>query len=250
MYMKKIIIEDLLWKNVFEQPICEYIKYFVIMIVVFRILSLFRLTKQAKTMVYLIKSFSYGLFIILLFVYFRKTENSYENINVLTGFTFLFCVVEVTDNFMQLIEEIFAKRNMHVSDKKMLLQKEEKSFCDLIRLLQQIQNCIKPGKLDKDAKEQIQKLVLYTDNISFYTIDSFIQMTIEKEYYCSELVGQIRTQEVILRILEESEQESFLINVAEYNKINELIEKIVDCQKMYYEEKKKYELVKKNLQYI
>ena len=50
--MEKLVIEDLLWKNVFEQPICEYIKYFVIMIVFFRILSLFRLTKQAKTMVY------------------------------------------------------------------------------------------------------------------------------------------------------------------------------------------------------
>lgn len=110
--MEQKIIEDFLWIDIFKNDILSVTLPVVVMIIVFRIVALlFKKVEKLRACVYMMKALSYGYVVIMLCVYFFRTENSLQTINVFTGFTFLFSAIEIGDNLMLSIEEVCKKNN-------------------------------------------------------------------------------------------------------------------------------------------
>ena len=59
--------------------------------------------------IHLVKVLAYGILVIMLYIYFYKDINNIHKINIFTGFTFIFSVIETTDNLFAIFIDILGK---------------------------------------------------------------------------------------------------------------------------------------------
>ena len=64
----------------------------------------------------------------MLCVYFSKDVENIDKINIFTGFTFVFSVIEVTDNLSTIVVDIFGQGHISRKIKKAYKEKDENTF--------------------------------------------------------------------------------------------------------------------------
>ena len=101
------VIEELLWNDVFKsQTVLDYCKFFVILIFILQIINILFDFKISNMFIHLVKVLAYGILVIMLYIYFYKDINNIDKINIFTGFTFIFSVIETTDNLFAIFIDI------------------------------------------------------------------------------------------------------------------------------------------------
>lgn len=104
------VIEELLWNDVFKsQTVLDYCKFFVILIFILQIINILFDFKISNMFIHLVKVLAYGILVIMLYIYFYKDINNIDKINIFTGFTFIFSVIETTDNLFAIFIDILGK---------------------------------------------------------------------------------------------------------------------------------------------
>ena len=104
------VIEELLWSDVFKsQTVLDYCKFFVILIFILQIINILFDFKISNMFIHLVKVLAYGILVIMLYIYFYKDINNIDKINIFTGFTFIFSVIETTDNLFAIFIDILGK---------------------------------------------------------------------------------------------------------------------------------------------
>ena len=104
------VIEELLWNDVFKsQTVLDYCKFFVILIFILQIINILFDFKISNMFIHLVKVLAYGILVIMLYIYFYKDINNIDKINIFTGFTFIFSVIETTDNLFVIFIDILGK---------------------------------------------------------------------------------------------------------------------------------------------
>ena len=104
------VIEGLLWNDVFKsQTVLDYCKFFVILIFILQIINILFDFKISNMFIHLVKVLAYGILVIMLYIYFYKDINNIDKINIFTGFTFIFSVIETTDNLFAIFIDILGK---------------------------------------------------------------------------------------------------------------------------------------------
>ena len=104
------LIEELLWNDVFKsQTVLDYCKFFVILIFILQIINILFDFKISNMFIHLVKVLAYGILVIMLYIYFYKDINNIDKINIFTGFTFIFSVIETTDNLFAIFIDILGK---------------------------------------------------------------------------------------------------------------------------------------------
>ena len=104
------VIEELLWNDVFKsQTVLDYCKFFVILILILQIINILFDFKISNMLIHFVKVLSYGILVIMLYIYFYKDINNIDKINIFTGFTFIFSVIEITDNLFAIFIDILGK---------------------------------------------------------------------------------------------------------------------------------------------
>ena len=104
------VIEELLWNDVFKsQTVLDYCKFFVILIFILQIINILFDFKISNMFIHLVKVLAYGILVIMLYIYFYKDINNIDKINIYTGFTFIFSVIETTDNLFAIFIDILGK---------------------------------------------------------------------------------------------------------------------------------------------
>ena len=122
------MVQDFLWKDLFTSDIIGYIAIVCAIIVLLRIVGIvFKNCEFLKGFVYFIKALIYGYVVLLLVLYFYVDKNAIEELNVFTGFTFLFSSIEVADNIM-LFLETWCDKKLYSKDNKRILRNQEKDF--------------------------------------------------------------------------------------------------------------------------
>lgn len=84
--------------------------------------------KVLNIYVHVIKALVYGVLVIMLCVYFSKDVENIDKINIFTGFTFVFSVIEVTDNLSTIVVDIFGQGHISRKIKKAYKEKDENTF--------------------------------------------------------------------------------------------------------------------------
>ena len=104
------VLEELLWNDVFKsQTVLDYCKFFVILIFILQIINILFDFKISNMFIHLVKVLAYGILVIMLYIYFYKDINNIDKINIFTGFTFIFSVIETTDNLFAIFIDILGK---------------------------------------------------------------------------------------------------------------------------------------------
>ena len=104
------VIEELLWKDVLKrQTVLDYCKIFVILNIILQIINILFDFKISNMFIHLVKVLAYGILVIMLYIYFYKDINNIDKINIFTGFTFIFSVIETTDNLFAIFIDILGK---------------------------------------------------------------------------------------------------------------------------------------------
>ena len=104
------VIEEILWNYVFKsQTVLDYCKFFVILIFILQIINILFDFKISNMFIHLVKVLAYGILVIMLYIYFYKDINNIDKINIFTGFTFIFSVIETTDNLFAIFIDILGK---------------------------------------------------------------------------------------------------------------------------------------------
>ena len=91
------------WVGLFEKSVIEVAVGFVVIIIIFRVIPLFiKSCTQADAIAYFAKAIMYLALVAILVGNFYRQEGTWQwsSIDVLTGFTFLFSVVEAIDNLI------------------------------------------------------------------------------------------------------------------------------------------------------
>lgn len=118
------IIEDLCWGDIFKtRNVVDYCIGFIVLIVVLRGINILFDYKVLNIYVHVIKALVYGVLVIMLCVYFSKDVENIDKINIFTGFTFVFSVIEVTDNLSTMVDDIFGQGHISRKIKKHIKKK-------------------------------------------------------------------------------------------------------------------------------
>lgn len=249
---EKVIIEDLLWSDIFKEDILSFTIPALIVILIFRVLANWEILRQAKAIVYLVKASAYGYLVILLWIYFSK-ENTLQSINVFTGFTFLFSAVEVVDNLLLSFEEWKESAKLPKDFWKKHVQKEEANFESMLNSLRQLDISIQPGRVNKATKKYLSEVLMKINKMSFYNIDSILQNKLGKRYCFTNAINDIRCSKMLLEITKQENKrtpKSLSFNKQQCEEFNNLIRDAIKYERIYYEEKERILLEKKNMDLV
>ena len=204
------VIEEVLWRDVFKnQTVIDYCKNFIIDIVVLRVISIFFEIKITESLVHFIKAFMYGVLVIMLVAYFAKDNNNIQNINIFTGFTFLFSVIEIIDNLTSILVDWVGTDLLNEKNKRTMKDKEINDFMDICMNLEQLQVLLKPGKISPQLKNAIWKLneAKKKTHFSFYNIEKIIDEEDEQSICLKNSLYDIWMDETVQRIMEKIQNE-------------------------------------------
>ena len=103
-------IDNLKWGDVFKnQSVIKFCMGFVIFIIVVRIVKVLVDFINVDVFVHLIKMFVYLTLVFMISYYFYRYPNKMQEISVFTGFTYIFSVIEVADNFSAMFVDILGQ---------------------------------------------------------------------------------------------------------------------------------------------
>lgn len=244
--MEQKIIEDFLWIDIFKNDILSVTLPVVVMIIVFRIVALlFKKVEKLRACVYMMKALSYGYVVIMLCVYFFRTENSLQTINVFTGFTFLFSAIEIGDNLMLSIEEVCKKTTISDDCEKKLFSKQENDFNSMILLLINLRMSIKPGRIKGTAQKYSCEIIKSYHSMQFWEIDTILEGTKDESSNFSDYVVKIVLSDILTEISNREKeklngkkfQKSLILNKKQCDDLIALLDEAIKCREIYYEEK-------------
>lgn len=235
------MVQGFLWKDLFTSDIIGYIAIVCAIIVLLRIVGIvFKNCEFLKGFVYFIKALIYGYVVLLLVLYFYVDKNAIEELNVFTGFTFLFSSIEVADNIM-LFLETWCDKKLYSKDNKRILRNQEKDFEEMVSVLSSIQNSIQPGRVKKSTEQYFQEFIKNYHNMHFSQIDLILEKS-ETNKSFSEMLAIIAADDMTIKILRQSHKKSrkaISFDKKEYQRVYELLEKTINYTSIYYKEKRK-----------
>ena len=247
------MIEDALWTDIFKMDIVEFTVPILVVLAFFRILSHFRYTEKVKIFVYIIKALVYGYLVVMMYIYFLKDEYRLTNINVFTGFTFLFSATEVVDNISLAVEECLTKSKYSEEWSKEMLKGQEKNVEVMHSILMLLKISIRPGRVNKEMKKIIIEFVSKNKNMSFHQIDSIIEAQSNEKFSFSNALNKVQCSEIILKILkneEKNQKKSLSFNKNECDELIKLIDNVLEYMTMYSQAKHQLKLIDRNIEMI
>lgn len=254
------VIEDLLWSDLFKtQNVLDYCKTFIIIIVLLRIIIILFDIKAPNIYIHFIKAFAYGILVIMLAVYFCKDTNNINEINIFTGFTFLFSAIEVTDNLTSILVDIFGKGYISRKLKKASKEKDEKNFFITKNILSSIDTVLKPGRVSSRIKKYIRQLGdIYKETyFCFWNVDKIINQEHDRIYPVEDALLDIWLDSCIQNIYWKIEKENdgiinskIIISSDDCERIRKKIEYVSSLHGTYIQNKNKLLLEKEKLDIV
>lgn len=197
------IIEDLCWGDIFKtHNVVDYCIGFIVLIVVLRGINILFDYKVLNIYVHVIKALVYGVLVIMLCVYFSKDVENIDKINIFTGFTFVFSVIEVTDNLSTIVVDIFGQGHISRKIKKAYKEKDENTFNIVKSILDDLYITLKPGKISSEIKKYIKQLGKIYDetNFNFRSVDKIVSEDNNHEWTVNRALWDIWTDRDIQNI--------------------------------------------------
>lgn len=197
------IIEDLCWGDIFKtHNVVDYCIGFIVLIVVLRGINILFDYKVLNIYVHVIKALVYGVLVIMLCVYFSKDVENIDKINIFTGFTFVFSVIEVTDNLSTMVVDIFGQGHISRKIKKAYKEKDENTFNIVKSILDDLYITLKPGKVSSETKKYIKQLGKIYDetNFNFRSVDKIVSEDNNHEWPVNRALWDIWTDRDIQNI--------------------------------------------------
>ena len=197
------IIEDLCWSDIFKtQNVVDYCIGFIVLIVVFRVISILFDYKVFNIYIHFIKALVYGILVIMLCVYFSKDVEYINKINIFTGFTFVLSVIEVTDNLSAILVYIFGQGLISRKIRKLYKEKDENTFNIVKSILDDLYITLKPGKVSIETKKYIKQLGKIYDetNFNFISVDKIVSEDNNHEWPVNRALWDIWTDRDIRNI--------------------------------------------------
>lgn len=227
------------WINVFGNNVVEWAIGIAITIALFRLISRgVKLLNQTESMTYIIKVFIYGMLV----AYMVAIEKP-NKISVYDGFTLVFAIIELVDNFILFIldwlslkfvndivkaEELFDKKN------------EEEVFLNLISKLWKLRTELTAGKIDKSIRNKLVEIIDIYRESDFRMIDKIIEYSEGEERTFSKCMNEILKLKIVPEILDSEyrgEQskyyERLYINCIHCNELKELLDRAIHCSDIY-----------------
>ena len=195
-------IDNLKWGDVFQQNVIEYCLGFAIFIIAVRIVKVLFDFIEFDLFVHLIKMIVYLILVVMLSCYFYRYHNRMQEINIFTGFTYIFGVIEVADNFSAMIVDMFGQGLLSRKFSKKENEREENMFMDIVNILYDLKNDIKPGRVKTRSKMCIRQLDDIYSNTYFYfdKIDKIIKNDNEENASVNDALRDLWSDDIICDI--------------------------------------------------
>lgn len=244
-------IEKYNWTELFKGDIISFTTGFVFVIIGLHIVSILIVPKMPKAYIYFIKAIIYAILVILMGVYFNKTNNP---INVFTGFTFLFSAVEVADNIGSCLEEIFGNNVLFRNRKNLDFQNEESAFFEYIGVLENLNYSISVGKVNGRTKSYVAEVmnIFHNKTINFFSIERIISNSSEKRIVDNfyRLITLTSFKKIDTKNVYASQgklSKSIFLSEDECDELKKCLEEAIELKNIYLENKNQLEITQKNL---
>lgn len=241
-------IDNLKWGDIFNQNVIEYCLGFAIFIIAVRIVKVLFDFIEFDVFVHLIKMIVYFILVFMLSYYFYRYHNRMQEINIFTGFTYIFGVIEVADNFSAMIVDIFGQGRLSRKFSKKANERSENMFMDMVNILYDLKNDIKPGRVNTRSKKCIRQLEDIYRNTYFYfeKIDKIIKNDNEendsvenaiRDLWCDKVICDIRC-----KINDQNRgilSSTIKLNESDCNKVKQKINRVIELKYLYEKSKRK-----------
>lgn len=193
--------------------------------------------KCAEIWVNGIKAIIYGMLVFIIVVYCKSNENAPQSINLFTGFTFLFSVVECVDNicifFLSIIDNLH--NNEEINEE--LFYKEEQRFREEIMQLKRLGDEINNGNSLKDIIEKARKIIALVWGFNLPHVKAVL------EQGCEECIFQKRIDTFLACSLNQKllhlDTEKIEFSNNEYEEYRSGILSIIELEKEYDRKKER-----------
>lgn len=250
-------MNEIYFEMVFKSSVMEWAIKFASTVCVFRLISLVvRKFKQSDAMIFFVKFLLYSILVIAMAVYYTKKDET-VSITILDGFTLLFGVIEMVDNFLLWITnmvDIKFMKSMEASSKLFEIKDEEGKFNQLISQLWNLRVNLKAGKVDSNIRRTVVEIKeLYRGSI-FRNIDTVIEVGTGYEKNFTKCMDKFIGLSIVGKVLDcEYRKErskyynSLYINCLQCDEIKQLLDDAINCKDIYvrvtYEIRKKDECI-------
>lgn len=250
-------MEVIKWVDIFGGDVIGYIGSFCGLIIMFRIISfIFPAFKQADAMIYFSKIIMHSILVIMILLYYVRTQSGINSIDVLTGFTLLFSMVEIADCLLMFIKEWFNKKvyeSFNAIDSQLDSKREEKEFFEIVSRLRDIEIMLHPGKVDSDMSRKIEEVYQIYKGTSLYTVNLIVAHGAgEGDNFDSHMMPLFNNKSIRQIIAYEygNIEQPIFLNYIKCEELIEIIDKAINCKYIYIKELEKFKEDKKMEQYV
>lgn len=161
-------IEDVQWSEVFKESLIYISKYIVFLLIILCVCSMILYAKIIKILMKIIKIIVYSTLVFMVYKYIK--ENG-EDLNLFTGFTFVFSVLEIMDNLCQIMTSLFGENRFNKYSKIKYTKKSEMIFEKYFELSNKIKITLKNGKVSgKRIAELLNLKMFYEQNSNYFQL--------------------------------------------------------------------------------
>lgn len=161
-------IEDVHWSEVFKGSSIYISKYIVFLFVILCVCSTILYAKILKILMKIVKIIVYSLLVFMIYKYIK--ENG-EDLYLFTGFTFVFSVLEIMDNFSQIISLLFGENRFDKYSRIKYTKNSEMIFEKYFELSNKIKTALKNGKVSgKQIAELLNFKMFYEQNRNYFLL--------------------------------------------------------------------------------
>lgn len=242
-------IDNLKWGDVFKnQSVIKFCMGFVIFIIVVRILKVLVDFINFDVFVHLIKMSVYLTLVFMISYYFYRYPNKMQEISVFTGFTYIFSVIEVADNFSAMFVDILGQGLLSRRFSKKANKREENMFMNIVNILYDLKIDIKPGRVNLRSKNCIRQLDDIYNNTFFHfeKIDNIIKNDNEENASVKDVLMDLWCDNIICRIRRKINDQnvgvlgsSIKLNQSDCNEVKQKIDRVIELKCKYEKSKSK-----------
>lgn len=244
-----IVIDNLKWGDVYKNhSVIKFCMGFVIFIIVVRIVKVLVDFINFDIFVHLIKMFVYLTLVFMISYYFYRYPNKMQEISVFTGFTYIFSVIEVADNFSAMFVDILGQGLLNRRFSKKANEREENMFMNIVKILYDLEIDIKPGRVNLRSKNCIRQLDDIYNNTFFYfeKIDNIIKNDNEENASVKDVLMDLWCDNIICRIRRKINDQnvgildsSIKLNESDCNEVKQKIDRVIELKRKYEKSKSK-----------